>query len=228
MTKVMGLIIMFWVAQIALAVQQPFWVPADEGKRLIPQAAAKNLVSGTSGIPEQEFVSYSDRPVPKVPPRKDHLTFYPCSQCHEHWKTNEEPRELAPVHDVGLQHGQGRLWCLVCHDSEDRDQLRTVRGGKVDFNEAWRVCGQCHSNRQKDWYFGAHGKRVYDWQGEAERYNCTHCHNPHRPPFMQRKPQPKPPVRAGLNPMPRTTHERLTIWERTLARTPTVEGSKHD
>lgn len=53
---------------------------------------------------------------PDVPPRKDTLVFHPCSQCHEYWKTDATPRELAPVHEVGLKHGNGQLWCLVCHD----------------------------------------------------------------------------------------------------------------
>lgn len=218
MSKTFGMLITFCIPLSVLAVDVPFWLPADQGRGLIPKTAAEKFVPDPSGAPEQEFTHYGDRPPPKVPQRKNNLTFYPCSQCHEYWKTNPEPRMLAPVHDVGLQHGQGRLWCLVCHDPEDRDQLHTVRGGNVDFNESWRVCGQCHSSRQRDWYFGAHGKRVYDWQGEPERYNCTHCHNPHRPPFMQRKPQPKPPVRAGLEPMQHQSHEQLTIWEKKLAR----------
>lgn len=218
MSKIVGMIIAFCISLSVPAADEPFWLPAEKGRDLIPPTAAEKFVPDLSGAPEQEFTRYGDRPPPKVPPRKDDLTFYPCSQCHEYWKTNPEPRELAPVHEVGLQHGQGRLWCLVCHDPEERDQLHTVREGKVDFDESWRICGQCHSSRQKDWYFGAHGKRVYDWQGEPERYNCTHCHNPHRPPFMQRKPQPKPPVRAGLKPMQHGSHERLTIWEKKLAR----------
>ena len=126
----------------------------------------------TFDVPFADFSGYAEKAPPSVPPRKQSLTFYPCSQCHQYWKTNPQPRVLAPVHDVGLKHGQGRLWCLVCHDPEDRNSLRTVRGTKVDFDQAWRVCGQCHSARQKDWYFGAHGKRVENWQGEAERYNC--------------------------------------------------------
>ena len=228
MSKMIGLIIVFGVSLSAFAAQEAFWIPADEGVLLIPETATKKFVDESSGVPEEEFSRYPDRLPPKVPPRKDKLTFYPCSQCHQNWKTNPQPRVLAPVHDVGLQHGQGRLWCLVCHDPDNRDQLHTLRGGKVDFNESWRVCGQCHSNRQKDWYYGAHGKRVYSWQGEAERYNCTHCHNPHRPPFIQRKPQPKPPVRAGLQPMPSKAHKRLKVWERKLAQTPTAEDQQHD
>ena len=213
MFRVIGILIAFCMPLSALAVDAPFWLPADEDRDLIPQVAADRFIFERSGAPESEFTHYDNRPPPRVPPREDMMNFYPCSQCHEYWKTNPEPRELAPVHNVGMQHGEGRMWCLVCHDPEDSDKLHSLRTGKVDFNESWRICGQCHSARQKDWYFGAHGKRVYDWQGEPERYNCTHCHNPHRPPFMQRKPQPAPPVRVGLEPMQvQFSHQRPTIW----------------
>lgn len=173
-----------------------------------------------------EFTGYADRPPPEVAPRKEPMTFYPCSQCHEFWQTNETPRLLAPVHDVGLEHGQGRIWCLECHSADDRDQLKTLRGGKVAFDASWKVCGQCHSARQRDWYYGAHGKRANGWMDEPERYNCTHCHNPHQPPFMVRKPKAPPPVRAGLEPMEGGHHTRLTVWERKQASA--QETQRHD
>jgi hypothetical protein len=185
---------------------------------LLPWLAwAQEVVMGRD-VPLQDFATYSDEAPPEVPPRKESLTFYPCSQCHEHWRTNPAPRPLAPVHDVGLKHGEGRIWCLDCHDPDERDRLHTLHGTKVDFDEAWRLCGQCHSARQKDWYFGAHGKRVETWQGEARRYNCTHCHNPHRPPFMRRKPMPPPPVRAGLKPMKQAERHPIPIWQRPVVR----------
>jgi hypothetical protein len=214
-TRLCGFLLILLLPQLASALDKAFWLPADAEVQLIPQAAPDSITYQPGVEPEAGFSQYPDTPPPKVPPRKDKLTFYPCSQCHANWQTNEEPRALAPVHEVSLKHGDGRLWCLTCHDPKNRDKLHTVRDGEVDFDEAWKVCGQCHSNRQKDWYYGAHGKRVYDWKGEPTRYNCTHCHNPHRPPFMQRKPQPKPPVRAGLEPMKHEgEHHRLTVWER--------------
>jgi hypothetical protein len=181
---------------------------------LLPRFVWAQEQAMTYDVQFSDFSRYADKAPPSVPPRKESLTFYPCSQCHAYWKTNPEPRVLAPVHDVGLKHGEGRLWCLVCHDPDDRDSLRTVRGTKVDFDQAWRVCGQCHSARQKDWYFGAHGKRVENWKGEAKRYSCTHCHNPHQPSFMQRKPKPPPPVRAGLKPMRHDESHEIPIWQR--------------
>ncbi|MCU7798659.1 MAG: hypothetical protein KZQ70_00600 [gamma proteobacterium symbiont of Lucinoma myriamae] len=208
------------IVPAASAQEKAFWLNADDGIQMFPQTATKSITHHKSGVePESAFNHYADQSPPIVPPRKDQLTFYPCSQCHENWQTNETPRILAPVHEVSLKHGEGRLWCLSCHDPKDRDKLRTVRNDNVDFNESWKVCGQCHSNRQKDWYYGAHGKRAYYWKGEKIRYNCTQCHNPHNPPFMQRKPQPIPPVRAGLNRMkPKDKHESLKVWERHMTK----------
>ncbi len=220
--KKYGLILFFFMSLNSYALEQEvkkaFWLNADEDIQLIPQAAPKSITFNPAIEPEKAFNQYADKPPPIVPPRKDHLTFYPCSQCHENWETNESPRMLAPVHEVSLKHGEGRIWCLTCHDAKDRDHLRTVRDAKVDFNDSWKVCGQCHSNRQKDWYYGAHGKRAYFWKGEKVRYNCTHCHNPHRPPFMARKPQPIPPVRAGLERMKaKDKHLNLKVWERHMS-----------
>lgn len=197
-----------------LAVDQPFWQPADKGPVDIPEPRPEKFILDAGDIRLQTSFGYTRLSPSKVSERKTHLTFYPCSQCHTYWETNPQPRKLAPVHEVGLQHGERRLWCLDCHARDDRDRLRTLQDDPVDFDDTWLICGQCHAARQKDWYFGAHGKRVYAWQGEAERYNCTHCHDPHRPRFTPREPQAKPAVRAGLQPMQLQRSRQLTVWER--------------
>lgn len=160
------------------------------------------------------FKGYGQAPAFVVVPQKEQLTFYPCSQCHKAIPTNPTPRKLEAPHPAALSHGKGRMWCLDCHQSDDRDSLRSLRGQKVDFNDAHLVCGQCHSNRHKDWYFGAHGKRAVNWKGERAIFNCTHCHDPHDPSVKPRKPSKPPPVRAGLEPMRRAEHEPETVWER--------------
>lgn len=122
---------------------------------------------------------------------------------------NPTPRKLvAAPHPAALDHGRGRIWCLDCHQLKDRDHLHTLAGEPVDFDAAYLVCGQCHFNRQRDWYFGAHGKRVGNWRGERVIYSCTACHDPHSPSLKPRAPSPPPPVRAGLKPMSRESdHE---------------------
>lgn len=220
-------LLVFLLAPFTCAQDKAFWLNAEEDIQMFPQVATKSITYKDAVEPDEHFQQYADQSPPIVPPRKGQLTFFPCSQCHDNWPTNETPRKLAPVHEVSLNHGEGRLWCLVCHDAKNRDKLTTVRDGNVDFDESWKICGQCHSNRQKDWYYGAHGKRAYFWKGEKIRYNCTQCHNPHNPPFMHRKAQPIPPVRAGLQRMkPKEKHEQLKIWEHHM--TNAEKEIKHD
>jgi len=155
------------------------------------------------------FAGYPEAPPFTVVPQRDGLTWFPCTACHAALQPNPQPRKLNSPHPAALQHGNGRIWCLDCHQLKDRDHLHTLAGQPVDFNDAYLVCGQCHFNRQKDWYFGAHGKRVGNWRGERVIYNCTHCHDPHDPSVKPRAPSKPPPVRAGLSPMTRhEVHER--------------------
>ena len=161
------------------------------------------------------FAGYPGAPAFTVVPRKPHLALYPCSQCHKALPLNATPRKLVGApHQAALHHGQGRFWCLDCHQGNDRDALHTVGGAKVDFDQSYLVCGQCHGARQRDWAFGAHGKRVAGWQGERQIYACTHCHDPHNPLLQPRAPSPPPPLRAGLTPMDRIQEPPLLPWQR--------------
>jgi len=160
------------------------------------------------------FEGYPDAPEFDVVPRKDDLFFYPCGQCHEAMEPDPEIRTLNTMHDAEIEHGRGRIWCMSCHNLEDRNYLNTLLKELVDFDEAHLVCGGCHANRHKDWYFGAHGKRVANWQGERTLYNCTHCHNPHSPAIEARAPKPAPPVRAGLELEQGTKHHKSSIWDK--------------
>ncbi len=171
-----------------------------------------------AGLPEpttpRAFDGYEGAPPFRVVPRKAELSIYPCSACHATQVPNPKPRRLEAPHQAALPHGGGRFWCLECHGLKDRDNLHLLGGTKVDFDASHLVCGQCHGNRHRDWHFGAHGKRVATWTGEAERYNCTHCHDPHDPGVKPRAPGSPPPVRAGLSPMQRTPHPAVPAWQR--------------
>jgi hypothetical protein len=154
----------------------------------------------------QTFSGYPDAPSFTVLPRQDNLNFFPCEDCHALMPPNPQRRQLYSPHPATLDHGDGRLWCLDCHAAEDRNTLHTLAGESVGFDDAYLVCGQCHYQPQKDWYFGAHGKRLANWQGERQLYNCTHCHNPHAPAVRPRAPEPPPPLRRGLQPMHADPH----------------------
>jgi len=160
----------------------------------------------------------------KVLPRKPALTKYPCTGCHDNSFIDRRVRKLADEHTtLKFDHGNGRLWCYdACHNGRDMDHLVTLRRQQVDYDESYKVCGQCHFERQKDWTFGGHGRRagawsdprqvpekhedllvkdrskIAHWNGERELLNCTACHDPHSPAIRPFKPSPPPEVRAGL------------------------------
>ncbi len=159
------------------------------------------------------FEGYPGAPEFSVVPRRSELQFYPCENCHGVIPPNAQRRQLYSPHPAALNHGSGRIWCLDCHALENRNTLESLAGENVDFNDAYLICGQCHFQPQKDWYFGAHGKRQVNWQGERTLYNCTHCHDPHQPAVRPRPPEPPPPVRRGLERRPAVEHAAHSMQE---------------
>jgi hypothetical protein len=120
--------------------------------------------------------------------------YFPCSDCHGEEPTNRTVRALEDDHeDLELAHGE--LWCLHCHNVDDRDQLRLADDLLIRFEESWRLCTQCHANRLADWRAGVHGKRTGYWWGPKEYQTCVFCHDPHSPRFKPLEPKP-PPKRA--------------------------------
>ncbi len=182
--------------------------------------------------------------ISSVPPfrvlrRKGSLENYPCSDCHEDEVANPKERELTEEHeDVTLDHGQGRFWCLTCHGTPTKDALSSLKGKPIDFDFAFALCGRCHFQRQKDWYFGGHGKRVgawrkpretpltYDklkvedratigrWNGPRVILSCPACHDPHSPSIKPYLTSPPPKVRKGLLPRGKRAKAHLPLWER--------------
>lgn len=130
-----------------------------------------------------------------VPPPPFSEGIFPCSQCHKDMTPNPKRRELKDEHtNIVLNHAQGQRWCLDCHDTQNRDRLRLVSGEKISFSESYRLCGQCHGDKYRDWKVGVHGKRTGYWNGKKQYLLCAHCHNPHDPRFKPLQPMP-PPVR---------------------------------
>jgi hypothetical protein len=131
-------------------------------------------------------------PVLLPPPEMDD-EYDPCSDCHEDESPNPFVRELEEEHDM-MDFTHGDLWCLHCHDLEDRDKLHLADGARVEFEDSWRLCTQCHGKKLADWRAGVHGKRTGHWRGAKEYRTCVSCHNPHSPPFEAVEPRP-PPLR---------------------------------
>ncbi len=132
-------------------------------------------------------------PVPPPPLSED---YYPCAQnCHNDLRTDPKPRVLTDEHaDIQLHHAEQLRWCLDCHDATDRDKLHLQSGERFGFEESYRLCGQCHGDKYRDWREGIHGKRTGRWNGEKQYLLCAHCHNPHSPRFPDLKPEPPPAV----------------------------------
>ncbi len=159
----------------------------DKGKK----AGTVQSSSPDRKFPEPANVQF---PVPKPPFTPG---IFPCSDCHKDMKPNPKRRTLTDEHtNIVLNHAQGQRWCLDCHDTYDRDKLHLVNGQRISFEESYRLCGQCHGDKYRDWKVGVHGKRTGMWNGEKQYLLCVHCHNPHDPAFKPLKPMP-PPVRPG-------------------------------
>ncbi len=118
---------------------------------------------------------------------------FPCSACHASLKANPTRRELTDMHaDIVLTHDAEHRWCLDCHDAGNRDMLHLASGERLPFSESYRLCGQCHGEKYRDWRAGVHGRRTGDWNGHKAYLLCANCHNPHQPRFKPIAPKPAP------------------------------------
>lgn len=102
-----------------------------------------------------------------------------------------------------LVHGGGNLWCLDCHNADDRDYLVKLNGELLTFNQSHLLCGECHGAKLRDWHQGIHGKTTGSWDpandelGVSRRWLCVECHSPHRPAFPAHQPLAGPVPRIG-------------------------------
>ena len=163
-------------------------------------APASTQDKGMKAVPVQSSPSNKLFPEPAskqfpVPPPPFTPGIFPCSECHKDMKPNPIRREMKDEHtNIVLNHAQGERWCLDCHDINNRDKLHLVNGQRISFEESYRLCGQCHGDKYRDWKVGVHGKRTGMWNGEKQYLLCVNCHNPHDPRFKPLVPMP-PPVR---------------------------------
>ncbi len=137
----------------------------------------------------------ASEPVPVLlPPPPIDDEYFPCSDCHEGELADPRRRELDEHDDIELAHGD--LWCLDCHQSDQRDLLHLSDASPVEMTESWRLCTRCHAKRISDWRAGIHGKRTGSWWGPKEVLTCVACHDPHSPLFKTLSPKP-PPIPAS-------------------------------
>jgi hypothetical protein len=134
----------------------------------------------------------------EVPPPPFSDGVFPCSDCHDpSIPVVTERRELGMAHqEIELRHDEEHRWCLDCHSAADRDRLHLASGELVEFTESYKLCGQCHGDKYRDWRAGVHGRRSGSWDGHKTYLLCVHCHNAHAPAFQPIEPLP-PPERPG-------------------------------
>jgi hypothetical protein len=180
-----------------------------------------------------------EAPAFTVVPRQDRIGKFPCTKCHDNKFVDTRVRELTEEHtSLTFEHGGGRFWCYdACHKGTDIDNLVSIRGNPISYDESYKVCGQCHYQRL-DWFFGGHGKRqgawedqreipatadelrvedrsqIGRWGGERVILNCTECHDAHSPAIKPFEPSPPPKARSGLDRQSRPRAPVPHIWER--------------
>ena len=158
-----------------------------------PPDAFSLIASAPASVPRASGPLRVEAP---PPPFSDGV--FPCTECHveKDLPTNRTRRTLVDAHDdIVLKHDEEQRWCLDCHDADNRDRLHLASGETVPFEESYRVCGQCHGEKYRDWRVGVHGRRIGQWNGAKEYLLCVHCHSPHQPRFkaLAPKPAPQPP-----------------------------------
>lgn len=176
--------------QVAIAVMALSGVASIAGGWSDPSGKRTPAAGKTVPKPDEERV--------EVPPPPFSEGIYPCSTCHAGMPVDRTRRQLTSMHtDIELKHDETHRWCLDCHDATNRDVLHLASGEPVPFTESYRLCGQCHGEKYRDWRAGVHGRRTGDWNGAKGYLLCAHCHNPHQPRFhaLAPKPAPRPPSR---------------------------------
>jgi hypothetical protein len=157
----------------------------------------KNTAGPTPTVAQATPVAPGDRL--EVPPPPFSEGIFPCSTCHKLLTPNPTRRELQFHTEIVLKHDEEHRWCLDCHDATNRDVLHLANGDHVSFEESYKLCGQCHGEKLRDWKAGVHGRRTGYWNGEKQYLLCVNCHWPHAPHFKPIEPKPAPvrPTRPG-------------------------------
>lgn len=157
--------------------------------------ANNTIIEKTDSTKREQPEEYAVEP----PPFSDGI--YPCMDCHANFAPNPVRRKLVEWHDdisAMFNHDSENRWCLDCHDLNNRNFLRLASGKLLDFKESYKLCGQCHGEKYRDWKVGVHGKRTGDWSGKKEYLLCVSCHNPHSPKFPELTPEPPPTPQGDI------------------------------
>ncbi len=132
-----------------------------------------------------------------IPERKSQIKSYTCTECHsksveqlqkESWEQKDLWEHKAHW-DIKVNHAnENAMNCATCHNNSDMDNLHSLTGNTVDFNQSYQLCAQCHSAQFEDWKGGAHGKNIGGWAKPRAAFTCVNCHNPHEPQIASKWP----------------------------------------
>ena len=158
-----------------------------------------------------------------------------CQDCHQIFST-EQIFTVQPRHhqDIVMDHGMN-VYCINCHDIEDRNRLVLDGGKTTTYDNVDRLCAKCHGPTFRDWQKGMHGKTMDFWMqdmGTPRRLGCTECHNPHAPAFAPMAPLPGPHTLRMGDPLHSSEPARITNplrrWNITETRTEVDRHSQGD
>jgi hypothetical protein len=131
--------------------------------------------------------------------RTPDLTQYPCTSCHvageivvTPGRIDDAHRDIQPVHPA-----ETGATCGTCHSADDVEMLELLSGERVQLDQAYLMCAQCHFAQVDAWGGGGHGKRLDGWQGRRVVMGCADCHDPHNPSLEPRSPFAGPPLPLG-------------------------------
>lgn len=119
-----------------------------------------------------------------IPERKSQIKSYACTECHS--KDLDKMQNLKDgkkAHwDISINHADEKTMnCTTCHNGSNLDNLTSITGESIDFNNSYLMCSQCHTRQFEDWKGGAHGKQIESWAPPRTSMTCVNCHNPHDP-----------------------------------------------
>jgi hypothetical protein len=125
-----------------------------------------------------------------IPDRKGQIKSYACTECHSKPLDKMQSKDIKKAHwDIKIAHAnENTMNCVTCHNPDNMDQLKSLTGHDIDFNNSYNLCNQCHTEQFDDWKGGAHGKRIGGWAPPRASLTCVNCHNPHKPHFESRWP----------------------------------------
>jgi hypothetical protein len=177
---------LFWGCTPLSAEENSHWQAYDGNENEIKTSESDDFENSE----DERMAGLEEYPVPK-PPFTEGM--FPCTTCHSVLKDNFMRRELTKEHtDIKLDHGPPERWCFDCHIQNNLGKLRLVSGTTVRYTESYKLCGQCHGPKLRDWRAGVHGRRTGHWNGTKQYLLCVHCHDPHSPRFKPLTPEPPP------------------------------------